>query len=162
LISSELSKKIKKVGVFVNHSKDYIDSVVADCQLDMIQLHGDESPEFCSGFSCPVMKAVRIKSESDLLELDNYKDGVDYFLLDTKVPGHYGGTGTTFDWELAVKAKAYNVPIFLSGGIGLDNISQAISTVDPYAIDLSSSVELKPGIKDHGKLNAVVDRFFSV
>ena len=117
----------------------------------MIQLHGDESPEFCNQISVPVIKALRIKNEASMAAMDNYK--VDAFLLDTFSKDAYGGTGETFNWSF-LKRKS-DTPIILSGGLNPNNIMDAIESVNPAAVDVNSGIEKSPGIKDHNKMKTL-------
>lgn len=154
--SFQFNPFITKVGVFVNHSKDEILSIKERCKLDVIQLHGDESPEFCSLFSSSVIKAIRLYDEESVNQIELYKGVVTAILLDTYSKDAYGGTGKTFNWDLAIHAKRYGIPLILSGGLTARNVKEAIDYVNPYAVDLSSGVELYPGKKDHNKLIEVM------
>ena len=154
-IIENLKGKVLSVGVFVNESVDEVEKIRKYCSLDAIQLHGDESVEYCSQLKEGlIIKAFRIKDESSLTPIPTYKD-VFAYLLDAFSKKIRGGTGKTFDWNLAVKAKAFGKPVILSGGLGLDNIAQAIKVVSPYGIDISSSIEVKPGKKDHKLMEEV-------
>ncbi|MBN4080939.1 phosphoribosylanthranilate isomerase [Caldithrix abyssi] len=148
-ISNQLSDSVARVGVFVNHTKDFIDRALTEVPLKAIQLHGDESPEFCQRFDMPIFKALHIQDEKSLSVMSNYN--VDGFLLDTFSIDQYGGTGKPFDWSL-LKNNQNSVPIILSGGLNPDNISEAISLVNPSAVDVNSGVESSPGIKDPIKI----------
>ena len=152
-ISKQLSYSVGRVGVFVNQNKDFIDKTISEVQLNMIQLHGDESSNFCNQFDVPVFKAVRIKNEASLSVMDQYN--VAGFLLDTFSNQQYGGTGETFDWSLI--NEQIDTPIILSGGLNPDNILDAIDSVNPAAIDVNSGVELSPGKKDHQKINLLFE-----
>ena len=152
-ISKQLSYSVVLVGVFVNQNKDFIDKIISEVQLNMIQLHGDESSNFCNQFDVPVLKAVRIKNEASLSVMDQYN--VAGFLLDTFSNKQYGGTGKTFDWSLI--NEQIDTPIILSGGLNPDNILDAIDSVNPAAIDVNSGVELSPGKKDHQKINLLFE-----
>jgi phosphoribosylanthranilate isomerase len=153
-ISDQLSKSVSRVGVFVNHKKEFIDDAISEIPLDMIQLHGDETPEFCDQFNVPILKAIRIKNEKSLSIMIDYD--VDGFLLDTYSNDEYGGTGVTFDWTL-LKDKT-DMPIILSGGLNPDNILAAIAAVNPSAVDVNSGVESSPGIKDHSKIEQLFNQ----
>jgi len=146
---------VKRVGVFVNASKDDICHTFDVSKLDVVQCHGDESPEFCRELGVPVIKAIRVSNEDDIRTIEQFVPVVDAILLDTKVDGLFGGTGKTFDWAIASKVVEMGVPVILSGGLGPDNISSAIQLTAPYAVDVSSGVELSPGHKDHEKLKEV-------
>ncbi|MEK9656991.1 MAG: phosphoribosylanthranilate isomerase [bacterium] len=144
---------VQLVAVFVNESIDSIHKIMQKCGLDLVQLHGDESLSFCKSLHYRFIKAIRVKDESDLSDILPFQGFASGILLDTKVSGSYGGTGKTFDWGLAIKATELDLPIILSGGIKHTNIKKAMSLVNPYAVDLCSSVEIKPGIKDYNKLS---------
>lgn len=153
-ISKQLSYSVIRVGVFVNQNKDFIDKTISEVQLNMIQLHGDESSNFCNQFEVPIFKAVRIKNEASLSVMDQYN--VAGILLDTFSNKQYGGTGKTFDWSLI--NEQIDTPIILSGGLNPDNILDAIDSVKPAAIDVNSGVELSPGKKDHQKINLLFEK----
>jgi phosphoribosylanthranilate isomerase len=150
-ISKHLPKTIARVGVFVNHEKDFIRLAISEVPLDMIQLHGDETPDFCNQFDVAIMKALRIKNEASLSVMDQYDVAV--FLLDTFSNDQYGGTGETFDWS--VLNRKYKTPIILSGGLNSENILVAIDAVNPSAVDVNSGVESSPGKKDYNKLKSL-------
>ena len=152
-ISELLSGSVSKVGVFVNHTKDYIARAISSIPLDAIQLHGDESPKFCEQFSIPVLKAIRIKNKRSLSHLDEFN--VNGFLLDTFTNDQYGGTGKPFDWSLVNGKKKYS--IILSGGLNADNILDAIFSVNPVAVDVNSGVESSAGKKDHLKIEKLFE-----
>ena len=153
LISMQLSYSVGRVGVFVNQNKAFIEEAIHSVSLNIIQLHGDESANFCNQFEVPVLKAVRIKNEASLSVMDQYN--VAGFLLDTFSNQQYGGTGETFDWSLI--NEQIDTPIILSGGLNPDNILDAIDSVNPAAIDVNSGVELSPGKKDHQKINLLFE-----
>ena len=150
-ISKHLPKTIARVGVFVNHEKDFIRLAISEVPLDMIQLHGDETPDFCNQFDVPILKALRIKNEASLSVMDQYDVAV--FLLDTFSNDQYGGTGETFDWS--VLNRKFKTPIILSGGLNSENILDAIDAVNPSAVDVNSGVESSPGKKDYNKLKSL-------
>ena len=150
-ISKHLPKTIARVGVFVNHEKDFIRLAISEVPLDMIQLHGDETPDFCNQFDVATLKALRIKNEASLSVMDQYDVAV--FLLDTFSNDQYGGTGETFDWS--VLNRKFKTPIILSGGLNPENILDAIDAVNPSAVDVNSGVESSPGKKDFNKLKSL-------
>jgi phosphoribosylanthranilate isomerase len=150
-ISKHLPKTIARVGVFVNHEKDFIRLAISEVPLDMIQLHGDETPDFCNQFDVAILKALRIKNEASLSVMDQYDVAV--FLLDTFSNDQYGGTGETFDWS--VLNRKFKTPIILSGGLNSENILDAIDAVNPSAVDVNSGVESSPGKKDYNKLKSL-------
>ncbi|MCH8295018.1 phosphoribosylanthranilate isomerase [Candidatus Poribacteria bacterium] len=152
-IIDRLPPFITTVGLFVNEELSKIEGIASHCHLNVIQLHGDESPEFCDTLNRKSIKAFRIKDESSLSQLPNYRASA--YLLDTYVKGKMGGTGEVFDWHLAVKAKQYG-PIVLAGGLNPDNVADAVRQVHPYGVDVSSGVEAKPGRKEPAKVRAFI------
>jgi phosphoribosylanthranilate isomerase len=148
-ITNAIPPFVKTVGVFVNEDPAVIKNVKHYCGLDLVQLHGDESPDLCAELMPYAIKALRIKDESSLRTARPYRGKVRALLLDTYSKDKAGGTGETFDWQLALKIKKLGVPIILAGGLGPSNINDAISTVRPYAVDVNSGVEEHPGKKNH-------------
>jgi phosphoribosylanthranilate isomerase len=147
--------RITTVGVFVNEDTETVRQIVSFCGLDLIQLHGDESPADCSRLPArQVIKALALKTDDDLDIIHDYK--VRAILADTHDPAHYGGTGRTSDWKLAVKAKLL-APLILSGGLHGGNIREALLAVGPDGVDINSGVEISPGIKDHAKVKTIID-----
>lgn len=140
---------VKSVGVFVNEQPAAIRELIAYCGLDLVQLHGDESPDFCRRLMPYTIKAVRVKGESSLKWCAAYQGSVRALLLDTYVKDKFGGTGKTFDWQLANKIKETGMPVILSGGLDPSNIEAAVNTVRPYAVDVNSGVEERPGKKSY-------------
>jgi phosphoribosylanthranilate isomerase len=143
-IVSELPPFLAKVGVFVNQTRAEVVRLAARTGMTAVQLHGDESPQFCSGFPLPVVKALRVTSASALAAMDQYT--VSGFLLDSPGRG-FGGSGRTFDWDL-LRESASDCPVILAGGLTPDNVARAIERVAPYGVDVASGVETKPGVKD--------------
>lgn len=159
-IIDKLPKSVLKAGVFVNHTKEEIETIAKTCHLDYIQLHGDESPEFCKSLKkYKIIKAIRIKDKKDILKIKKYKGCVKAILLDTYQEKSYGGTGKTFDWKLARLAKKYKISIILAGGLRSENILKAINTAKPYAVDVCSGVEKLSGRKDTNKLSLLFKLF---
>lgn len=140
---------VKTVGVFVNEDHDKIRAIKQYCGLDLIQLHGDETPDFCQALMPSAIKAFRVKETSDLSSIQAYCGNVRALLLDTYAADTFGGTGKQFDWNLALEIKQLGVPIILAGGLGPVNINKAISTVKPYAVDVNSCIEDRPGRKSY-------------
>ncbi len=144
---------LKKVGVFVNAGYDEIMQVVEDYGLDVVQLHGDESPELCEELSedVEVIKAFKVKDSKTSIDemVADYDEVCDYYLFDTASSEVEGGTGKQFDWKLLSKSKIEK-PFFLSGGIGVDDIAKVkrFKHPDYYAVDINSKVEKEPGVKD--------------
>ena len=149
VIVKALPPFITTVGLFVNADVDFVNTTTEKCLLDRVQLHGDESPEFCAGIIRPVIKVFRIRGENSLQPMKDYR--VSAYLLDAYSPDAYGGTGMTFNWEIAKTAKQFG-PIILAGGLTPDNVRQAVEAVKPYAVDVSSGVEAAPGRKDPDKI----------
>lgn len=159
--AKEIIAKVKKcnkplcVGVFVNESFYTIEKIVNECGLDIVQLHGNESIEFCKELreklGVKVMKVFKIKDESSLNELNNFKNIANYFLCDTYSPNKEGGTGETFNYD-HIKNYLKDNKIILAGGLNPDNISEILKLVKPYGVDVSSGVELSAGKKDHQKI----------
>ena len=143
------------VGVFVNAAVDEVNEAVDTAGFDLAQLHGDESPWECSQIQVPVIKAFRVKPDTNLDRLrgsiEEYMPFVQHILLDTHHPDQYGGTGATFDWSIAQKL-APDYPLFLAGGISTENLQSAVELVQPFGVDVSSSLEASPGLKDMDKL----------
>lgn len=148
------------VGVFVNQPLDDVNMIARQTGVDLVQLHGNESPEYCELVDNPVIKVIHIEpgtSGSELKEIiDSYLSSVDYLMFDTKIEGKWGGTGQTFDWSL-IKDITRGKPFFLSGGINTHNVRKACRQIHPYAVDLSSSLEEEPGVKDFDKIEAFMD-----
>lgn len=160
-ISKNLPDNIEKIGVFVNSSIEEIEQTTKIAKLSKIQLHGDETPEFCNTVKertgLDIIKALRIRSEKDLEKIIDYKNIVNIILLDTYSEKEYGGTGETFDWELAQTAKKYNLPVIIAGGLNPQNINCAYNEVEPFALDVSSGVEIEKGIKNKDKIKELFD-----
>jgi len=155
-IIQQLPPFLSVVGLFVNPSQQDIDNVLKICPLDILQLHGDETPEFCAQQHLRVVKALPISSPKDLDEIKRYNCSV---LLDTKAPhGVYGGTGTSFDWSI-LKGLKHTHPLILAGGIDQQNIADAMKIDGLYALDVSSGVESAKGIKDHKKIKDLCRNF---
>ncbi len=155
LIIKKLPPLIDKVGVFVNASmKEVI--ATAGAGLSCLQLHGNESVDYCREIrqqlpSCGIIKAFRVSEESHVGDFTPYDECVDAFLLDTYVQGASGGTGRVFDWSIIERLQLQR-PIFLAGGLTPENVLSAISEVQPFAVDINSGVESQPGVKDHARL----------
>jgi len=154
-IISVLPPFVQTVGLFVNAEAGFVNDIADRCGLDMIQLHGDEPPEFCELVRHRVIKAFRVR---DMKSLDSVRDyRVAGILLDAYSPHAYGGTGLTFDWDFARSASVHG-PIILAGGLTPDNVREAVNKVAPYAVDVSSGVESAPGKKDPQKVSDFIRR----
>jgi phosphoribosylanthranilate isomerase len=144
-----------KVGVFVNSPQDEVELIAKAVHLDLVQLHGDESPQYCSHLRWPVLKAVRVQSFKDLENLSEYP--VQGFLFDSFDSAKFGGTGRSFAWKILSQA-AVPKPYILSGGLSPANVEKAILVARPAGVDVSSGVERKPGQKDKEKMRKFVER----
>jgi len=157
MLFNQIPTFVSRVGVFVNAPIEEVNLLTRQCQLDYVQLHGEESVDYCLSCDAKVIKAFRVSSVDDLSSICQYQGVVNAILLDTKMKDTYGGTGLSFDWGIAISAKDYGIPLILSGGINSSNINKAIELVQPYAVDVNSSVETSPGKKDYNKMKT----FFS-
>lgn len=153
LIVRQVPPFVTTVGVFVNAPRKRLQEIVKATGIDMVQLHGDEPPSACRGVGRRVIKAVALKAESDLARLAEYR--VDAYLVEGAPAGVYGGSGERADWGLAAKARTYG-RIILAGGLTAENVAQAIAAVRPYAVDVSSGVEARPGKKDPARVAAFI------
>jgi phosphoribosylanthranilate isomerase len=143
---------IAVVGLFVDAEPSFIEQVLKEVRLDMLQFHGDETPEECQRYARPYMKAIRVRPDTNLLQYALDYPRASALLLDAHVEGVAGGTGQRFDWSL-IPADLPR-PIVLAGGLNADNVAEAIKQVRPYAVDVSGGVESQKGIKDAGKIAA--------
>lgn len=141
---------VSVVGLFVNAEASLVNDVLAGVPLDLLQFHGNETPDYCSQFHKPYMKAIRVKGGVDLLQCASDFRNARGLLLDAHVEGIPGGTGTVFDWALI--PKQIPLPVILSGGLDAENVAAAIELVRPYAVDVSSGVESSKGIKNASKI----------
>lgn len=149
-IIDKLPPFITKVGVFVNENTSELIEAKRIAGFDIFQLHGDEPPHFCSKIPGKYIKALRVNGEKSFNDIESF--GTEYFLFDTYSKEEYGGTGETFNWDLLDNSYLKDKFVILSGGLTSNNISEAIKKINPYAVDVSSGVEMSPGKKDHDKL----------
>jgi phosphoribosylanthranilate isomerase len=150
-----LPKRVLTVGVFVNESPDEVRKIVSRSGVGAIQLHGDETPEYCEQLSDHfVIKALRVTSDFEPLAAIAYK--VQAVMLDTYDPVKFGGTGHVMDWSTARKTRDLVTRLFLAGGLSPENVAQAIAEVSPYAVDVCTSLEMAPGKKDHNRVRAFI------
>ena len=170
-ITSALPEFVKPVGVFVDQEIETVLGTAKKAVLSAVQLHGNETPEYCSELkqaisaSIPsnllwegkpqIIKAFRIDGGFTATMLSDYRDA-DFFLLDTFVEDLQGGTGHTFDWDLAIEIKNLGKPVFLSGGLTPENVAAAIKKVQPFAVDVCSGIERTPTRKDYDKMMAFI------
>jgi phosphoribosylanthranilate isomerase len=145
----DLNSDIKKVGVFVNASYREINAIAQGSGLDLVQLSGHEPVDLCAEITVPVIKAFQVGADFNPAITNTYD--VHAFLLDTLQPDSYGGTGKTFEWS-RVSKEVFTRPFILSGGLNPENILAGIETLNPHAVDISSGVEERPGVKDPAKI----------
>ncbi|TIH11121.1 phosphoribosylanthranilate isomerase [Pseudomonas leptonychotis] len=151
-IINALPPFVTTVGLFVDASRCELGEMLDAVPLDLLQFHGDESPESCEGYHRPYIKALRVKPGDDIAAQVALYKNASGVLLDTYVPGIPGGTGEAFDWSLV--PEGLSKPIILAGGLTAENVAQAIARVRPYAVDVSGGVEAAKGIKDAQKIRA--------
>lgn len=151
-ITASIPPFIVAVGVYVDPDVAWVEETIRVARLSLLQFHGDETPEFCNQFSLPYIKAIRVKSDTDLLQYAKRYRGASGLLLDTYAAEMPGGTGHTFDWQLI--PSQLPLPLILSGGLNPDNVVSAIRQTKPWAVDVSSGVEASKGIKDEKKIFA--------
>ena len=149
-ITANLAPFVSKVALFVDPDKDLVSRCLDELSVDILQFHGDESPDFCHQFEMPYLKAVRMQDGVNLQEVADDYSTASALLLDTYQPGLPGGTGKTFDWS---QISRIDKPIILAGGLHASNVLQAIHQVQPYAVDVSGGVESDKGIKSHEKIS---------
>jgi phosphoribosylanthranilate isomerase len=153
-IARTLPPYVVRVGLFVNAPAVEVSEALSACGLQLLQFHGDEPPEFCVQFGAMSMKAFRVKDAATIQSLPEYP--TDAWLLDAFVPGQQGGTGHTFNWDLAVEAVKLGRPVFLAGGLTAANVGEAVRRVRPFGVDVSSGVESAPGKKDPVKVREFI------
>ncbi len=157
-IVARLPASTFNVALFVNESREHVAGIVASgakpgsAAYRALQFHGDESPEYCRGWSLPVIKAFRLKDKAALAAMSDFP--VDYFLFDSWSSG-YGGSGATFPWEWLDGCDGRK--LILSGGLRVENVEDAVRRLRPFAVDVCSGVEARPGVKDYGKLKEFID-----
>ena len=152
-IIAHLPPFVASVGVFVDEAAAVVQELAARVGLDWVQLHGQESPEYCRNLGRRVIKGFRIQDAESLRPLADYREAAQALLLDSYKQGQVGGTGTAFDWRLAREAKPYG-QIILAGGLTPENVAPAIAAAQPQAVDSASGTEAAPGRKDPAKLRA--------
>jgi phosphoribosylanthranilate isomerase len=145
---------VTSVGLFVDASAQEVQATLSHAPVNLLQFHGDETPGYCRQFGLPYMKAVRVRKGVNLLQYALAYNDARALLLDAYVDGTHGGTGTEFDWNLI--PQKLPLPIVLSGGLDADNVADAVRTVRPWAVDVSSGVEAAKGIKDAAKIAAFI------
>lgn len=155
-IANQVPAFVSVVGLFVNAEAEFVNEVLAQVQLDLLQFHGDETPEYCAQFKRPFIKAIRVKTDTNLVQCAKDFSAAKALLLDTYTEGMAGGTGHVFDWDL-IPAQL-DKPVILAGGLNAGNVAQAIEKVKPYAVDISGGVEAAKGIKDATKIAAFLQQ----
>ncbi len=151
-IIAALPPFVVPVGLFVNVDAQTVRAAIAAAPVQLLQFHGDETPQYCASFGLPYLRAVRVKQDVDLLQYAREFHTACGLLLDAYVDGVHGGTGATFDWSLI--PRDLPVPVVLSGGLHAENVAEAVRRVRPWAVDVSSGVESAKGIKDVRKMEA--------
>jgi phosphoribosylanthranilate isomerase len=157
-IIDRLPESILKVGVFVNEDVESVARIATEANLSAVQLHGDETPEYCHELAGQYV--IKVFRAGDGVDVETY--GVDAIMLDTKDDLLRGGTGRVFDWSIAQRTNDSTPKLFLAGGLSPENVAEAITTVRPYAVDACSSLEERPGRKDHTRVRAFVKAVRSV
>ncbi len=151
-IIAALPPFVVPVGLFVNADAQTVRAAIAAAPVQLLQFHGDETPQYCAGFGLPYLRAVRVRPGVDLLQYAREFHTARGLLLDAYVDGVHGGTGAIFDWSLI--PRDLPVPVVLSGGLHAENVAEAVRRVRPWAVDVSSGVEAAKGIKDVRKMEA--------
>lgn len=149
-----LNRGIRKVGVFVNMDKEEVAHIAKNCQLDVLQFHGDETPDYCKEFKQEVWKAFSVKDEKSFTRIEQY--AVDGYLLDTYVEGQVGGSGKAFPWKLVQNLSRPKL-LIAAGGLNADNVEEAIRIMKPHVVDVSSGVEVN-GKKDYEKMKLFIKK----
>lgn len=157
---SALPPFVSATGLFVNPEAEYVNTVLAQVPLDLLQFHGDESPEFCESFGVRWIKAVRVRESSDIENAFRDYGNARGLLVDAWDPDKYGGTGQAFNWSLIPKTRP--LPLILAGGLASDNVSRAVAEVRPWAVDVSGGVESSKGIKDDEKITDFINEVHRV
>lgn len=157
-IAKQIPAFVSVVGLFVNAEESFVKDVITQVPLDLLQFHGDETPEQCARYGLPFIKAVRVKSDTNLVQCAKDYSASRALLLDTYTEGVAGGTGHVFDWGLI--PSDLNKPVVLAGGLTAENVASAIQQVKPYAVDVSGGVEASKGIKDAAKIAAFMQQVY--
>ncbi|MGK0270439.1 MAG: phosphoribosylanthranilate isomerase [Cocleimonas sp.] len=163
LICDSLPPFVTCVGLFLNPSEDFVNTVLKDVKLDLLQFHGIESAYFCNSFPRPYIKAIGmegISSEDEFAEMTKQYTNAKGFLVDSHATGKAGGTGKTFDWKNVPQTQ--EKPIILAGGLNPENVADALQQLNLYGVDLSSGVESQPGIKDPEKVKKLMNEVYRV
>jgi len=158
VIIEDLPKDLLKVGLFLDQDLEEVRSIAKRCHLDILQLHGNESPEYCHALKneFKIIKSFKVKDAQTIEGVGKFEGAADFYLFDTYVKGVPGGTGISFNWDI-LAGKTFAKDIFLAGGLKPDNVGEAIRKVAPYAVDVASGVEKAPGKKDYKRLKEFID-----
>jgi phosphoribosylanthranilate isomerase len=154
-IIKQLPEEVDKVGVFVNETVERVKEIVEISGINMVQLHGDETPSDCSSFGVPVIKSFSIGSVEDLINVQEY--ATDFVLFDSPRGQYHGGNGKLFDWRLLENIENIGNKLILAGGLTVKNVGEAVRTVQPHMVDVSSGVE-SDGKKDHEKIKKFIEK----
>lgn len=157
-IAQKIPAFVTIVGLFVNAEPEFIRSVTSRVKLDLLQFHGDETPQECACYGLPFIKAIRVKSDTNLVQCAKDFSAARGLLLDAYTEGVAGGTGNVFDWKLI--PADLEKPVILAGGLNAQNVALAVSQVKPYAVDVSGGVEVSKGIKDAAKIAAFMQQVY--
>ena len=157
-IANRVPAFVTVVGLFVNAAPEFVRNVISRVKLDLLQFHGDETPQECARYGLPFIKAIRVKSDTNLVQCAKDFSAARGLLLDAYTEGVAGGTGNVFDWKLI--PVDLEKPVILAGGLNAQNVAQAISQVKPYAVDVSGGVEVSKGIKDAAKIAAFMQQVY--
>ena len=152
-LSAYVPGGVSRVGLFLDQDRSEIERVTGSVPLDILQFHGNETEQECDCFKLPWLKAVVMENADSVKQAEQNFPGAAGLLLDSHSKGKRGGSGKSFDWSLS---RSIEKPVWLAGGLNADNVTRAIQTVRPYAVDVSSGVESEPGIKDPTRLKAFV------
>ncbi len=156
-ISDSLLKRVPTVGIFVNENPAQINIISKYCGLDFVQLHGNETPDFCEQVHFPIIKAFRVEDEGTFKQIKLFQ--TEYILLDAFSPGKVGGTGKQIKKEFTplIKELTQKRKVFMSGGLNPENVYKIVQEIDPYAVDVASGVEIKPGLKSYEKMKDFIE-----
>lgn len=159
LIAKAMPAFVTRTALFVDPTVEYVQTVLDRVQIDLLQFHGDETAEFCEQFGRPYMKAVRMREETNLHALAEHYESACGLLLDAYKPGVPGGTGERFNWDMV--PESLSKPVVLAGGLNAQNVAQAISTVKPWAVDVSGGVEASKGVKSPDSVKLFMQQVMS-
>jgi len=151
---------VVSTGLFVNPSRAFVEEVLSQVPLDLLQFHGDETPEFCDSFPARWIKAIRVRQEGEIEKAFEQYTNASGLLVDAWVADQYGGTGQSFNWGLIPEMRP--LPLILAGGLTFDNVAAAVAQVHPWGVDVSGGVELDKGIKSAAKMTEFISEVHRV